>query len=390
KIIIFEGTFKTTTFINRLAKGLSEKHQVYIFGFNNTVKDKIPTVKYVGLGSSEHLINLVVQSKLLALKLFLKTGNLLPFLKTIKNISTFNRKQLQQDNFNNALQLIKPDIVHVQWQSLVPWCENALENKKYNFVLSQRGYQSNVRPFVNQENFNYLQNWYPKFNGFHSVSKAISKQGDAIFNSDEKIDKVVYSGFNFSNLPFNKNYKKQETLQLLSVGRPHWVKGYSEALLACKLLKEKNIPFQYKILGASIRHEELMYMIYDLELQKQVQLLPKVEQKVVYNMMQDASVLILPSIIEGLPNVLIEAMALGLPVITTKCGGVEELVNPKIGWLSSPYNPNDLFNAIINFYETPIDQIHEKRVAARKKVEQQHAVQKMIHDIESLYFKVLT
>ncbi|MBK5214582.1 MAG: hypothetical protein JJE55_13080 [Flavobacteriaceae bacterium] len=34
KIIIFDGSFKTTTFINRLEKGLAAKHQVYIFGVN--------------------------------------------------------------------------------------------------------------------------------------------------------------------------------------------------------------------------------------------------------------------------------------------------------------------------------------------------------------------
>ncbi len=390
KIIIFDGSFKTTTFINRLAKGLAQKHQVSILGFNNAIKNKIPNVTYVDLGSSQHLINLLWQSKWLALKKLLITGNFSSFFKTIINILSVNKKQLQQDNFNTALLLIKPDIVHIQWQSLLPWCEEALEKQEFKFIISQRGYQSNVRPFVDQENFNYLQKWYPKFSGFHSVSKAISQVGDKIYSSKKKIDKVVYSGFDFSNFKYIENYHKQDPVQLLSVGRPHWVKGYPEALLACKTLKEKNIPFCYKIIGATVRNEEILYLINDLKLQEQVTLLPKIPQEEVYVKMSQASVLLFPSVIEGLPNVVVEAMAIGLPVISTQCGGVAELIrHDKTGWLVPVNNSEAMAQSIIDFSNLSLSKIEEIRQQARLKVEQQHQEQQMVKDMEDLYFSVL-
>ena len=50
--------------------------------------------------------------------------------------------------------------------------------------------------------------------------------------------------------------------------------------------------------------------------------------------MQMADVLLITSIEEGLPNVAVEAMALGLPVVSTTCGGMEELItNGTEGWL---------------------------------------------------------
>ena len=52
KIILFDGTFKTTTFINRLALGLSESHDVYIIGFNENLTHKLQNVSYVSLGSN--------------------------------------------------------------------------------------------------------------------------------------------------------------------------------------------------------------------------------------------------------------------------------------------------------------------------------------------------
>ena len=390
KIIIFDGSFKTTTFINRLTKGLSQRHEVFILGFSNTIKNKIPNVRYIDLGSSQHLFNLLWQSKWLALKKLLKTGNFSSFFKTIINILSVNKKQLQQDNFNTALLLIKPDIVHIQWQSLLPWCEEALAKQEFKFIISQRGYQSNVRPFVNQENFNYLQKWYPKFSGFHSVSKAISQVGDKIYSSKNKIDKVVYSGFDFSVFNYNTKYQKQDPLQLLSVGRPHWVKGYSEALLACKKLNEKNVKFHYSIIGVADNNEELLYLLNDLNLQEEVTLLPKIPQEEVYVKMAQASFLLFPSIMEGLPNVVVEAMAIGLPVISTQCGGVEELIrHEKTGWLVPVINPEAMAHSIINFSNTPLSKIEEIRLQARVKVQQQHQEQQMVKNMEYLYLSVL-
>ncbi len=390
KIIIFDGSFKTTTFINRLAKGLSQKHEVFILGFSNTIKNKIPNVRYIDLGSSQHLINLLWQSKWLALKKLLKTGNFSSFFKTIVNILSVNKKQLQQDNFNTALLLIKPDIVHVQWQSLLPWCEEALEKQEFKFIISQRGYQSNVRPFVDKENFNYLQKWYPKFSGFHSVSKAISQVGDKIYSSKNKIDKVVYSGFDFSALNYNTKYQKKEPLQLLSVGRPHWKKGYSDALKALKLVKAANVQFTYTIIGVESKNEELLYLINEFNLHKEVTLMTKVTQQKVYDYMLESQMFLLPSIEEGIANVTIEAMALGTPVISTNCGGMSELIrHDKTGWLVPVNNPEAMAKSIIDFSNLSLSKIEEIRQQARHKVEQQHQEQQMVKDMEDLYFSVL-
>ena len=77
----------------------------------------------------------------------------------------------------------------------------------YKFILSQRGYHINIRPFINATNYQYLKEWYPKIHGFHSVSNAIKLVSEDIYTSPSKIDHVVYSGFDFSKLPYNYDYK---------------------------------------------------------------------------------------------------------------------------------------------------------------------------------------
>ena len=56
KIIIFDGSFKTTTFINRLIEGLANEHEVFVLGFNENTKIKIAGVHYIGLGSNTSII----------------------------------------------------------------------------------------------------------------------------------------------------------------------------------------------------------------------------------------------------------------------------------------------------------------------------------------------
>ena len=81
--------------------------------------------------------------------------------------------------------------------------------------------------------------------------------------------KVIYSGLNPKKIPFVINPKESKPLQILSIGRSHWVKGYTYALEACSLLKKENFDFQYTIIGAET-DEELLFQRAQLELESKV------------------------------------------------------------------------------------------------------------------------
>tara|TARA_B100000949_G_C14238387_1_gene432313 strand:- start:168 stop:1370 length:1203 start_codon:yes stop_codon:yes gene_type:complete len=385
KIIIFEGSFKTTPFIERLVKGLSRYHDIYILGFNHRIANRIENVKYISLGSNQNKLRFIAT----ALAYSLKKMSLEQLLKTLKLLFQKNRKSIQYYNFERAVSYINPDIIHVQWPSLLPLCESILLNKKYKIILSQRGSQINIVPFIDQTNYSYLKKWYPQISGFHSVSKAISEKGDLIWNDKTKIDQVVYTGLNLREFTFQKTYVRATPLILLSVGRAHWVKGYNYALKSCKLLKDADVPFHYTIVGGA-EDEELQFLQKKYNLEREVSLLKRMPQKQVFDIMKSASLLLLPSIIEGTPNVIVEAMALGLPVLCTNCGGVSELIEDGCqGWTVNSRSPENMAEAIIKFTETPILEIEAVRLAARKKVEVQHSENQMIEGINNLYKEVL-
>lgn len=380
KIIIFDGSFQTTAFIRRLAEGLQKRYQVFILGFNEKIDDRVKGVSYVKIGSNQSNLNLVKTS-------ILQQGLKLSVLKTI--IKT-NRKKLQEKNLKIILDKIQPDIIHAQWNSVLPWLEPYLENKQYPIVLSQRGYHTNIRPFIQPKNLDYLSAIYSNLGGLHSVSEAISKKGKAIGIPFTKIDKIVYTGLEIDKFKFNKHYSQKKQLEILSVGRPHWVKGYSYALEAMKILKKQGFEFHYTIIGAS-KNEELTYCIDQMGLEEYVSLKPKMKQQEVFNYMNNSSVLLLPSIEEGLANVVVEAMALGTPVISTHCGGMGELIeNNKNGFLVNSRNSNEMADKIRLFSEVSLAKITELRFEARQKVESKFTEENMISGMLDLYHQVLS
>jgi colanic acid/amylovoran biosynthesis glycosyltransferase len=102
--------------------------------------------------------------------------------------------------------------------------------------------------------------------------------------------------------------------------------------------------------------------------------------------MESASLLLISSLAEGLPNVAVEAMALGVPVLSTACGGVAELIdNDANGWIVPTRNPEAMALAIERFIELPCETIEKIREAARRKVETQHSEKQMLEAIEHLY-----
>lgn len=364
KLLIFDGTFRTTTFINRRAELWAKDHQVFIAGFNEQLSEKVPGVKYVPVGSNDRKIRLLYTSFYWVVKT--RKWNLL--LPVLRKISKSDRRGLQQQNIRLAVEYLDPDEIHLQWPSVIPWFETLLERESHKIYLWQRGYHINVRPFVDQENMAYLQKWFPKLTGFISVSKAIAERSDSIWNAPEKQNRIVYTTLPLANYPFRENYTQQSPLQLISVGRKHWKKGYDYALRACALLKQAGIPFQYTIIGAG-GFEELVFLKHDLKLNEEVILEPGKPHVEVISAMQSADLFLLPSLEEGLPNVVVEAMALGVPVIATHVGGIPELiVHHKNGLLVPSRNPEALAQAIQEFLTFSNEKIEALRRNAREAI----------------------
>jgi colanic acid/amylovoran biosynthesis glycosyltransferase len=106
--------------------------------------------------------------------------------------------------------------------------------------------------------------------------------------------------------------------------------------------------------------------------------------------MSSADVFLLPSIEEGIANVAVEAMALGCPVISSNCGGMEELIShQKEGWIVPVYDYKAMAAQIIEFSKLDSEYIQSIKHAARLQVDQQHTEMKMVEGMMELYNRVV-
>lgn len=105
----------------------------------------------------------------------------------------------------------------------------------------------------------------------------------------------------------------------------------------------------------------------------------------VRRLIAEGRIFLLPSYAEGLPVVLMEALAIGRPVITTTIAGIPELVGEHCGWLVSPGNVAELAAAIRTALETPGKKLDDMGKAGRARVAQLHDVRTLAASLETLF-----
>lgn len=164
--------------------------------------------------------------------------------------------------------------------------------------------------------------------------------------------KVIHNGVDL-NLFKNDDSIAREKHLILSVGRLVYKKGFHDLLDACAMLKEQNTEFQCLIVGDGPEGERLEQKSLDLKLGNEVQFVGPKNLSEVMELMQKATLFCLPCTtaadknVDALPTVLLEALASGLPILSTNVSGVPEIVDSGVdGLLVDPDNPIALCEAL--------------------------------------------
>jgi glycosyltransferase involved in cell wall biosynthesis len=174
----------------------------------------------------------------------------------------------------------------------------------------------------------------------------------------------VYHGLNaeFAELLCESNgamrpspTKEGRRLRALGVGRLVEKKGFDVMVEACGILRKRDVPFEAVIVGEHGEHEaEIRRRINALGLADSVRLAGPMEQTKLFEEYRSAGVFCLPCRVldngdrDGIPNVLMEAMACGLPVVTTPVSGIPEIIRDGVnGRLVPPDDPTALADALL-------------------------------------------
>ncbi len=141
---------------------------------------------------------------------------------------------------------------------------------------------------------------------------------------------------------------------MLNVGRLCKDKGQEVLIRACRILKNEGRHFVCKIVGEGPLRPYLVGEIAANDLTEEVLLCGKVFQEEILRHYQEADVFVLSSVQENLPNVLLESLAAGAPVVATRLAGTPELIKDGVtGMLVAPGDATALASAIKRVMDDP-------------------------------------
>ena len=181
--------------------------------------------------------------------------------------------------------------------------------------------------------------------------------------------------------------------RILSVGRSVEKKGFADLIAACGLLRGRGVEFECAIVGGGPLERELQAQIDAAQLGEVVKLLGPRPQAEVRRMLAEAQLFVLACVVEkdggsdNLPTVIMEAMACGTPVISTRVAGVPEMLDDgQTGLLAPPNDPPALAAAMEKLLRDPA---LTARLAAdaRRSAEEKFAVGKTTRDLQHLLLR---
>lgn len=163
--------------------------------------------------------------------------------------------------------------------------------------------------------------------------------------------------------------------RLVCIGRLCEQKGQLLLVEAAKRLRDRSIRFELVLAGDGEMRSEVDRLVTQYGLQQQVRVTGWISAAQVRAELQASRALVLPSFAEGLPVVIMEAMALARPVITTSIAGIPELVlHGDHGWLVSAGDVDVLVKAMEECLLASPDQLQKMGDDARIRVLQRHDI----------------
>jgi colanic acid/amylovoran biosynthesis glycosyltransferase len=214
---------------------------------------------------------------------------------------------------------------------------------------------------------------------------------------DPKNILVSRLGVDVLSAPVN-SAPKRHLFTLLTVGRLHAVKNHAFLIHACTRLQELGVDFECLIAGEGPERPRLERLVLQARLQNHVTLLGHVEPDQLNSLYRSADLFVLTSRSEGLPLVLMEAMATGLLVLAPEITGIPELiVSGQTGFLYHPGNLGHFLAKILSIYALArngdrcrLGELRQIREHALEKIARDFHRQKNLTAFADLFLRSIT
>ena len=285
--------------------------------------------------------------------------------------------------------------------------EQVLKKEKADIVVSMFCNDASFLPSIKEGSKKVLEVHFSRFKRLQYARKGLWKLAD-MFRSwnDEKVasrfdkfvvlteeDSAYWGGLkNLTVIPNARSFysevpAKLEVKRVIAVGRYSYQKGLDRLLLAWKEVIKQVPEWKLHLVGDGELRQSLDKMCQDLGIQDSV-VLGKAEKKMM-EVYQEASVLALTSHYEGLPMVLLEAQAVGLPIVsfTCKCGPKDVIEEGLDGFLVPEGDVKALTEKLVRVMkDEPLRKEMGKRAWERS---ERYAVEVVMKKWDDLFAKLL-
>lgn len=243
-------------------------------------------------------------------------------------------------------QLPRPDIIHVH-------------------VLTRLGVIALWQKIVHGTPYIITEHWSRylpgnDFNGFFrkKLTKLVVRHASVVTTVSENLAQAMHNhglnNHNYMVLPnvvdvnvFKIAPHQNATPKIIHIScfedKSKNINGLLESL---KLLKDKNIPYQAVLIGEGMDYDMMRQKASDLQLNDRVSFTGLLQGQELADVLANGNFLVLSSNYENMPVVIIEALACGLPVVSTNVGGISEIINESNGMLVPPRDVEKLADAM--------------------------------------------
>ncbi|WP_017318086.1 colanic acid biosynthesis glycosyltransferase WcaL [Mastigocladopsis repens] len=297
-------------------------------------------------------------------------------------------------SFYRTVPLLKDgsyDIIHCQFGTLAP-IALAFRNAgilKGKLITTFRGID--ISKYVQEQGEHFYDQLFEEGEFFLANCEFFRDRAVALGCNPQKI--VVHgSGIDCSKFVFKpRHFPEDGRVRIATTGRLVEKKGIEYAIRAVAKLADTHANIEYNIIGDGVLKEHFQQLITELNVGHVVKLLGWKQQREIIEILDNSHIFVAPSVTaadgnqDAPVNTLKEAMAMGLPVISTLHGGIPELVEDGISGFLVPEQDPDAIAEKLSYLITHPEMWHEMGQAGRARVEEKYDMNRLNDELVAIY-----
>lgn len=374
------------TFFRSKIKGLqAHGHQVVLITARNDPDfDLCEQLTHTKVYKNKGLQLIMMLKVFLSLSFYYKS--VFAYYKLEKKEKTSFKRILEKIYLNATLLKLKIDWLHFGFATMVINRELVAKAIGAKMAVSFRGFDIAIYPIKHLNCYDLL---WKKIDKVHTISDDLLniayRLGLPKSTDVEKITPAI-------DVKFFKNEKIEfnDNINFLTVARLHWKKGLIQTLHSLYELKEKGIPFTYRIVGDGTDSERIVYAIHSFGLGGHVFLLGKKSRYEVLELYRNSNIYIQYSISEGFCNAVLEAQAMGLLCVVSNAEGLSEnIIHEETGWVVPKNEYKLLTKTLLHVIDLPNEIKNGMLLSAMSRVRNNFNIEKQQQAFSNFYSKIV-